>query len=80
MKLLMRGSEDGFTAEQFHRLCDRKGPTLTVVRSEPGMVGKDYICGGYSSVSWQCPPFPTDVPDPKAFLFSLNHQSIHTVE
>ena len=27
---LYRGSEDGFTCEIFHRLCDGKGPTISL--------------------------------------------------
>src|SRR6185369_15421821 len=30
-KLLLRGSRDGFSASDFHRLCDNKGPTVTVI-------------------------------------------------
>ena len=52
MKLLFRGSEDGFTAEKFHKLCDAKGPTLTVIKSERNYEGKDFIFGGYTSLSW----------------------------
>lgn len=49
----MRGTEDGFTAEQFHKLCDRKGPTLTVIRSgETGSIDKDYVFGGFTTQSW----------------------------
>ena len=45
--MLYRGSADGFTAEAFHRRCDKKGPTLTLVRSDNGN-----IFGGYSTVAW----------------------------
>lgn len=31
LKLLMRGSRDGYTSKAFHELCDNKGPTLTVI-------------------------------------------------
>lgn len=31
LKRIFRGSKDGFTAEAFHRLCDGKGPTLSVI-------------------------------------------------
>lgn len=45
--VLYQGSRDGFTAEAFHTKCNRKGPTLTLVKSENGN-----IFGGYSTVSW----------------------------
>lgn len=41
IKLLMRGTEDGFTAEKFHRLCDNMGPTLTVIKSDNSEFGQD---------------------------------------
>lgn len=45
--VLYQGSRDGFTAEAFHSKCNRKGPTLTLVKSTNGNV-----FGGYSTVSW----------------------------
>lgn len=34
MNLVWRGSRDGFTAAKFHGLCDKIGPTLTLIQSE----------------------------------------------
>ena len=45
-KLCWRASQDGWSANTFHSLCDNKGPTITIIR-----VGK-YIFGGYSSLRW----------------------------
>ena len=47
--LIYRASRDGWDARNdFHRLCDEKGPTLTLIKvKETGR-----ICGGYTSVSW----------------------------
>jgi hypothetical protein len=77
---------DGWTAEDFHRLCDGKGATLTLVRSEAG-----YVFGGYTSEPWMspsrggtcvrvCVSVCTHVcvssvykPDAHAFLFSLTN-------
>lgn len=75
----MRGTEDGFTADKFHKLCDRKGPTLTVIKVENDYL-HDSIFGGYTTLSWESPMLPVDLPDPKAFLFSLNHETIHSVK
>ena len=52
LNLLFRGSRDGWHAKNdFHRLCDGKGPTLAVVKvKETGR-----ICGGYTSVSFSSP-------------------------
>ena len=48
-KLCWRASRDGWDNNQFHSLCDEKGPTITIVK-----VGK-YIFGGYTSLSWNTP-------------------------
>ena len=37
---------DGWAASTFHRNCDGKGPTVTIIQ-----VGS-YIFGGYTDVSW----------------------------
>ena len=42
-KLLFRGSKDGFSSEQFHNLCDNKGPTLVLVKSRLG-----FYFGGFN--------------------------------
>ena len=46
LRLLYRGSRDGFAAECFHSRCDNKGPTVTIVKS-----GK-YVFGGFTEQSW----------------------------
>lgn len=63
-QLLYRGSRDGFQAAAFHRECNNKGPTLTIIRSIQGNV-----FGGYTSCSWTSSG--SYVQDPKAWLFSL---------
>ena len=47
-QLCYRASNHGWSSETFHRNCDNKGPTVTIVR-----VGI-YIFGGYSDKSWKC--------------------------
>jgi TLD len=37
-------SRDGKRAIEFHRKCDNKGPTVTLIRTKTGIV-----CGGYTS-------------------------------
>ena len=46
-KRCWRASVNGWAASTFHSRCDGKGPTVTIIRVEPG-----YIFGGYTSVSW----------------------------
>ena len=45
--LCYRASRDGWKAKDFHRHCNSKGPTVTLVR-----VG-DYIFGGYTDQNWE---------------------------
>lgn len=65
-KLLYRGSRDGWTAKDFHRKCDNKGPTLCLFRST-----KDYLCAGFTSVSWSSKT--GDKEDYSARIFSLSN-------
>ena len=44
-----RAKTDGWAASTFHRNCDGKGPTVTIIQ-----VGS-YIFGGYTDVSWSNP-------------------------
>ena len=48
LNLLYRGSVDGFAASDFHRKCDNKGPTLTVVETI-----KNKKFGGYAALDWK---------------------------
>ncbi|KAG9292154.1 hypothetical protein G9A89_005298 [Geosiphon pyriformis] len=47
-KLLLRGSRDGFSPNDFHRLCDKKGATVTLIKVK----GTGQLIGGYSPESW----------------------------
>jgi hypothetical protein len=46
--LLWRGSRDGFTAEEFHRRCDGRANTLTLILDIDGNV-----FGGFTPVKWE---------------------------
>ncbi|GES83730.1 carbohydrate-binding module family 13 protein [Rhizophagus clarus] len=48
-KLIFRGSRDGFTAEQFHEICDNQSRTVTVFKVK----GSDEILGGYNPIEWK---------------------------
>ena len=45
--LIYRASRNGWNAVNFHSACDRKGPTVTVVKSG------NNIFGGYTEQSWE---------------------------
>lgn len=65
--LLYRGSRDGLAAANFHRRCDRKGPTLTLVNSQQG---KSF--GGYTDVDWDIDEKYKE--SKNSFLFSIDHK------
>ena len=65
-KLIFTASINGVSAKDFHKYCDGKGPTVTIVKAKNG-----HIFGGYVTV-----PFSSDCKshyDDKAFLFSLTN-------
>lgn len=66
--LLYKASRDGWFANAFHELCDNKGATLVIAKSEHGN-----IFGGFASKDWGSENigFKGYVTDPKAILFSL---------
>ena len=71
MELLYRGSRDGTTSKIFHDKCDNQGPTICLYKND-----KDYIFGGYASISWNnnggCRPAS------ESFIFTLTN--IHGTE
>jgi len=66
--LLWRGSRDGFDAETFHRLCNGKANTVTVIKNTNG-----FIFGGFTSIPWSSSG--NYEADSTAFLFSLTNPS-----
>jgi hypothetical protein len=66
--LLLRGSRDGFSAAAFHRLCDGKPNTLTIVKNT-----NNCIFGGFTSIPWSSSLGCTS--DTRAFLFTLTNPS-----
>src|SRR6185369_6674719 len=63
--LLLRGSRDGFTPGDFHRLCDNQGPTVTIIKVK----GTGKLIGGYSPINWHSQN--KEEPGDRSFLFSL---------
>ena len=71
IKLLYKASRDGDNYQDFYRLCEDKGPTITIA-----LTTKGYKFGGFTSLSWKN---PNNGPgknkgyeDKSAFIFSLN--------
>ena len=47
-QLLTRGSRDGFTDNVFHKMCDNRGPTVTIMI----LKNETAILGGYNPLNW----------------------------
>ena len=71
--LLYRATSDGFTYSAFHNKCDGKGATISLIKSEDGLV-----FGGYASKSWNSGN--THISDPNAFLFSVTKRSAFAIK
>ncbi|KAJ4458043.1 putative K+ channel tetramerization subfamily protein [Paratrimastix pyriformis] len=69
LALLYRGSRDGFQATTFHRLCDGRPRTVTVIRTTT-----DRVFGGYAAATWN-QVSSNYYDDRQAFLFSLRGTS-----
>ena len=76
IKLLYKASRDGDNYQDFYRLCENKGPTLTVA-----LTTKGYKFGGFTKLSWKNPDNEKGkkefidrifYEDSGAFIFSLN--------
>ena len=52
-RICWRASEHGWAASTFHRECDGKVPTLTIVQVVKN--NKNLIFGGYATRSWADP-------------------------
>jgi hypothetical protein len=49
-ELLYRGSRDGFGSSVFHKRCNGKSGTVTIVQTAKG-----FIFGGYTPLAWRSP-------------------------
>ncbi len=69
IKLLYKASRDGDNYQDFYRLCENKGPTITIA-----LTTKNFKFGGYTSLSWKKPNNGDNIyyEDKNAFIFSLN--------
>ncbi|CAF4149393.1 unnamed protein product [Rotaria sp. Silwood2] len=65
-ELIYKATRDGFSTEAFHKKCDKKGPTMTIIKS-----AKKFIFGGCTSVSWSLDCGPKK--DTQVFLFTLTN-------
>ncbi|TNV78940.1 hypothetical protein FGO68_gene17340 [Halteria grandinella] len=71
--LLYRGTISTFAAAEFHKLCDNRSKTLTIVRTTEGI-----IVGGYTSQFWNSTS--SYKVDPTAWVFNLDQPNIFKVK
>ena len=62
-------SIDGWKPKDFHRHCDRRGPTLSLIRSV-----HNYLAAGFTSISWSSDKDGKDVEDSSAMVFALTNE------
>jgi hypothetical protein len=71
-QLLTRGSRDGFTGAIFHKMCDNKGPTVTIIR----LKGETSIIGGYNPINWDVTRGGKYEKITDSFIFNLDNNEI----
>ncbi|CAG8710908.1 16477_t:CDS:1 [Acaulospora colombiana] len=72
LKLLVRGSRDGFEAETFHEKCDKQGATITVMQ----IACSGELIGGYNPIEWTTGDFRINTQN--SFLFSFPKSTINS--
>ncbi|CAF3730283.1 unnamed protein product [Adineta steineri] len=65
--LVYKAKRDGFRGVDFHRQCDEKGPTMTIIKSKAG----GYLFGGYTAPVWSSDNGRRT--DSTAFLFTITN-------
>jgi hypothetical protein len=66
--LLWRGSRDSFTAKEFHRRCEGRANTLTLIADTDGNV-----FGGFTPVKWESGNKYKGDDSLRSFLFTLRN-------
>jgi hypothetical protein len=67
LELIFRMSENGTKANDFHKYCDNKGPTLTLVKTT-----ENKIFGGFTPLNWKSEKESFIDDDNFTFIFSLD--------
>ena len=73
-ELILRMSENGTKSEDFHKYCDNKGPTLTLVKTT-----KNKIFGGFTPLNWNNNGNQLYDKSNQTFIFSLNLMKIYNM-
>ena len=73
MELIYRASRDGDSSKNFHKICDGKSCTLTIIKTS---VGKRF--GGFTLGEWSSEH--CYIRDDKAFLFSIDDRDFYFIK
>jgi hypothetical protein len=68
LRLLYRGSRDGFEAKVFHALCDGHPNTVSLILSK-----NNCIFGGYTPLAWNSRNLYVSDPSLQSFIFTLKN-------
>ena len=66
-KLIFKMTKDGSEGKNFHKYCDKKGPTLILIKTN-----KNRIFGGFTPLDWENNAKPKYDQSNQTFIFSLN--------
>ncbi|KAK8809763.1 hypothetical protein WA158_000706 [Blastocystis sp. Blastoise] len=72
-KLLFRASEHNYSASEFHKYCDNKGETVTLIK-HIGHNNHINIFGGYTDQNWESRTSGYMKSYSKEFLFTLSNE------
>ena len=75
MKLIYRATDDGDTAEMFHKKCDNISPLLILIKTT-----KHRRFGGFTQSCFESTDKPTGKLDGSAFIFSLDKLKSYDVQ
>ena len=73
-ELIFRMSENGTKSADFHKYCDNKGPTLTLVKTS-----KNKKFGGFTPLNWQSSGCGINDSTNQTFIFSLNLEKKYNI-
>ncbi|KAK8800763.1 hypothetical protein WA158_000088 [Blastocystis sp. Blastoise] len=72
-KLLYRASEHDYSAKEFHKYCDKKGETVTLIK-HIGHNDHVNIFGGYTDQNWVSPKTGYYISTSHEFVFTLSNE------
>ena len=70
LKLIFKSTRDGYRASDFHKFCDGKGRTVSIIETKDNI-----LFGGFLNIKWKNEGGDTN--DDKSFLFSFNNNNIY---